>query len=231
MDPHVGLRIVKEFQRPPISLVNRYRDIPASNISDVMNRFYCMHEYIKAMTKHTMVGVASTVKVPGSDNTLIHYALDLIEPGDVLIVDGGSDVNRALMGEIMFTYGKQRGLAGVVVDGAIRDIDCLDYLDLPVYAKGITPQGPYKNGPGEINVPVACGGQVVFPGDIIVGDTDGVVVIPQRDAAYIIDLAEAKKEAEIVRIEGYRRGELDREAHISEYEELLKKLGAQWLDS
>ncbi|MCL2498371.1 MAG: RraA family protein [Symbiobacteriaceae bacterium] len=229
MNPKVGLRIITEFQRPDPLLVKRYGGIPASNISDVMYRFYCMHEYIRSMNNRPMAGVAFTVKVPSSDNTFIHYALDLAEPGDILVVDGGSEINRALMGEIMFTYAQQRGIAGVIVDGAIRDIDCLQTLTIPIYAKGITPQGPYKNGPGEINVPVACGGQVVTPGDIIVGDSDGVVVIPQGDAAYIIDLAEAKLASEEERLASYRRGDLDREQHLNEYLEFLKGLGTTWV--
>ena len=118
----------------------------------------------------------------------------MAQPGDIIVVDGGSGCNRSVAGEIMMRFAQEKGLAGVVVDGCLRDLDGLETLTMPVYAKGITPQGPFKNGPGEINVPVACGGQVVFPGDILVGDRDGIVVIRPQDAREI-GLASQKKKA------------------------------------
>ena len=220
-----GLKVITTIERPPRELVREFAGIPASNISDIMNRFFCMHQYIKAFSTCPMVGTAFTVRVPGHDNMMIHYALDLAEPGDVIVVDGGSAVNRALMGEIMFTYAKKRGLAGIIVDGGIRDVESIPGLELPVYACGVTPQGPYKNGPGEINVPIACGGQVVSPGDILVGDRDGVVVIRREDAAELLSLAQEKLRSEEKRLTAYRRGELDLEQHFAEYDAIVKKLG------
>ena len=88
----------------------------------------------------------------------------MAQPGDVIVVDGASGCNRSLAGEIMMRFACKKGLAGIVVDGCLRDLDGIEKLDMPIYAKGITPQGPWKFGPGEVNVPVACGGQVVFPG-------------------------------------------------------------------
>ncbi|MCL2548183.1 MAG: RraA family protein [Symbiobacteriaceae bacterium] len=229
MIPNVGCRVNLDIQRAPGSLVEQYRHIPASNISDIMNRFYCMESSISPYGTPSLAGVAFTVKTPIGDNAMIHYALDLAEPGDILVVDGGAELSRALMGEIMFTYAWQKGIAGIIVDGAIRDVDCLSRLPLPVYASGVTPQGPYKNGYGEINFPVACGGQVVSPGDILIGDADGIVVIRRQDAPLLLELAQAKLSSETVRLESYREGKLDDEQHFAEYDTLLKKQGLQVL--
>lgn len=113
----------------------------------------------------------------------------LAEPGDIIVVDTGGCMSRSVCGEMMINQAIGRGVAGFVVDGCVRDIDCLDEIKFPVYTKGVTPQGPWKNGPGEINVPIACGGQVVFPGDILVGDGDGIVVIRPEDAEEVLGQA------------------------------------------
>jgi len=165
----------------------------------------------------SVVGIAFTVKVPDGDNVFLHRALDLAEPGDVIVVDGNGCLTRSLMGEIMFTYAQNKGIAGFVLDGAIRDVDALEALDIPVYAVGVTPQGPYKNGPGEINVPVACGGQVVMPGDILVGDGDGVCVIRAEDAEKIVKLARGKFGEELRILESYRKNGNDTENHQRTY--------------
>ncbi|WP_158742391.1 RraA family protein [Acidisphaera sp. L21] len=141
-----------------------------------------------------MVGTALTVRTRGGDNLAIHEALALVRPGDVVVVDGGGDVSRALIGEIMMTIAIHRGAAGMVIDGAIRDVGAIAAGDFPVYARAAIHLGPYKNGPGEINVPVTIGGMVVEPGDIIVGDEDGIVAFPQSDAAELL-IAVRKQEA------------------------------------
>ena len=225
MPKNIGFRIIQEITRAPSDLVSGFSIIPTSNISDCMNRLYCMDAGIKPYGKTQLAGTAFTIKVPASDNAMIHYALDLASPGDILVIAASGGLERALMGEIMFTYAEKRGISGIIVDGAIRDVDCLSRLTLPVYARGVTPQGPYKVGPGEINVPIACAGQVVNPGDIIIGDADGVVVIPRELASELLPNAQAKLAQEEKRLTGYRKGELDAEAHFSEYHELLKKLG------
>ena len=113
-------------------------------------------------------------------------ALDYAQPGDVIVIDGAGYADRALVGGMMLAYAEERGLAGFVVNGAVRDLDDIEASSLPVFALAATPLGPYREGPGEINVPVVCGGQVVMPGDILVGDSDGIVVIPRRDAADLL---------------------------------------------
>lgn len=225
----VGCRIYRNITRAPKEMVERFRDIPTSNIGDVMNRLYCMYG-IASMNNKRMAGTAFTIKAPMGDNLMVGRALEMAQPGDVLVIDSGGTLNRSTMGEMMFTYAQARGLAGIVVDGAIRDIDSMRTLDIPIFARGVTPQGPYKKGPGEINVPIACGGQAVMPGDIIIGDSDGIVVIHKEDAQYVVEdvIKKAKFEAET--LERYHAGNLGREAYRATYEDLLQKIGVTYLD-
>lgn len=195
----IGNRIFTEVNRPARELVEQFRDLPSSNINDEMNRLFCMHDYIKLLNPGTakqLLGTAITVKAPIGDNLFFHQALDMAQPGDIIVVDGGSGCNRSLAGEIMMRFAQKKGLAGIVVDGCLRDLDGIEKLEMPIYAKGITPQGPFKFGPGEVNVPIACGGQVVFPGDILVGDMDGIVVIRAKDAPMVAEVAQKKKASE-----------------------------------
>lgn len=157
----------------------------------------------------TMSGVALTVKVRSGDSLMIHKALNMAEEGDVLVVSGG-EPGRALMGELMFRYAASKRLAGIVVDGPIRDVDCLRGFPLSVYAAGVTPDGPYREGPGEINVPVVCCGQCVEPGDIVLGDRDGVIVIPSGDASSLYDVARQSHERDLAKTENARSGLFDR---------------------
>lgn len=149
----------------------------------------------------TMAGTALTVRVAAGDNYYIHKALDLVRPGDVIVVDGDGEINRALIGEIMTSIAKSRGAAGFVINGAIRDAGALATSEFPCFARAAIHRGPYKNGPGLINVPVSIGGLVIAPGDIVVGDEDGVVAFPQSIAADLLKAvhAQEKKEDEILR--------------------------------
>jgi len=148
----------------------------------------------------TMAGIALTVKVPCGDNRAIHQALEILKPGQVLVVDGGGDISRALMGDIMAAIAEKRGAVGVVVDGAIRDLATISKGTFPMFARAGFHRGPYKNGPGEINVPVSIGGMVVSPGDIVVGDHDGIVAFPVEQAQSLLQrcLATEQKEAEML---------------------------------
>lgn len=185
----VGSKIIRDFQRPDKALIEKFRDMPVANIDDNMGRIAAVDQAIKRVGKGFLLGPAFTIRAPQGDNLMFHAAMDLAKPGDVIMIDAGGSVDRAIFGELMATYCKQRGIAGIVCDGAIRDCEGIAELqDFPVYAKGVTPNGPYKNGPGEINVPVSIGGKTVRPGDIIVGDGDGVIII---DPAIAEEIAEA----------------------------------------
>lgn len=153
------------------------------------------------MTRAVMVGPALTVRVAAGDNLLIHKALDLVRPGEVIVVDGDGETSRALIGEIMMTIAQVRGAAGFVINGAVRDSSAIANSGLPCFARGAIHRGPFKNGPGEINGKVSVGGLVVEPGDIVVGDADGVVAFPQAIAADLLVAVHAQevREAEILR--------------------------------
>ena len=188
---NVGCRIVTGHKRPDKSLVARFQELPVANVGDCMNRVAAVHQDIVPMNKSKLVGTAFTVKVPQGDNLMFHKAMDMAEPGDVIVIDAGGMENRAIFGELMINYCRLRGLAGVIVDGAIRDYDTISQMDFPVYARGINPNGPYKNGPGEIGTPVSFGGQLVYPGDIVIGDADGIIFIRLEDAEELIEKTEA----------------------------------------
>jgi len=198
---NVGYRIVKDFERPAKELIEGFRGVPVANIDDCMNRTAAVDTAIRPLNKTPLLGTAFTVKVAEGDNLMFHKALDMAKPGDVIVIDANGMTTRAIFGSLMINYCRVRGVAGVIVDGAVRDSDELAAMDdIAIYAKGITPNGPYKNGPGEINTVISFGGQVVRPGDIIVGDGDGIIIIKPEEAEELAEKAQAvvKKEAGIL---------------------------------
>ncbi len=189
-----GCKIIKNIKRPERQLVERFQGMAVANIADCMERIAAVDSKIAPVGKGQLLGTAFTVRLPQGDNLMFHAAMDLAQRGDVIVIDAGGFTERAIFGEIMATYCKTRGIQGIVCDGAIRDCEALAKMeDFPIYARAATPNGPYKNGPGEINVPVVIGGKVVFPGDIVVGDADGVAFI-HPDMAN--EIADAVKEVE-----------------------------------
>jgi RraA family protein len=187
--------------RPEKSVIEAFRDVPTSIISDNLDRLAGAVGLSAFHRSGRLVGPAVTVRTRSGDNLAVHQALSMLEPGDVLVVDGEGDETRALVGEIMKTVAEYRGAAGFVIDGAIRDAGAFSDSDFPCFARAAIHRGPYKNGPGEINVPVAIGGCVISPGDIVVGDEDGVVAFPQSVAERLIAAVHAQivHEAETIR--------------------------------
>ena len=157
-----------------------------------------------------MAGTAVTVRTRGGDNLTILRAFEYCRPGDVMLIDCGGDITNAVVGGILSYYGATIGLSGMVIDGAIRDVAEIRERDFPVYARGVNHRGPYKDGPGEINVPVSIGGMVVNPGDIVVGDQDGMLAFAPHEAPTVIEkaLAQARKEAETM--QAMKEGRWDR---------------------
>ena len=183
-----GMQIRESFPRPPREVVERFSTMAAANVADASNRMFAMHADIRPMGRSVRVcGPALTVKTAMADNLMFHKALSMAQPGDVIVVDCCGDRNQSVCGDVMFRYAKSRGVAGFVVNGCIRDVDFLQEDGFPVYALGATPRGPYKSAVGEINFDIVCGGQVVHPGDIILGDEDGVVVVRREDAEAILE--------------------------------------------
>jgi regulator of RNase E activity RraA len=179
-----GYRLRRRIQRPSRETVSALAGFETPAISDMMNRLYTMVPAIKPVTDtDRLAGPACTVKVYPGDNLMVHKSLDLAEPGDVVVVDTSASSLTAVLGDLVSTKARHRGIAGFVVDGLIRDLPGIRALgDFPVFARGVTPIGPLHRGPGEVNYPVSVGGIVVSPGDVIVGDPNGVVVVP-RDIA------------------------------------------------
>jgi RraA family protein len=192
------------------ALVRLFEGIPASIISDNLGRMtgtWGLAPFHRPGTP--LLGSALTVRVRAGDNLMIHKALQLGGPGRVLVVDGGGALDRALFGDIMKNVARMRGFAGVVIDGAIRDAAAYRDDDFPCYARGVCHRGPYKDGPGEINVPVCIGGMVVHPGDIIAGDDDGVVFIAPAEARAVAEAARRKAAAEAATLDAIRRNAYD----------------------
>jgi regulator of RNase E activity RraA len=185
MHPGPGFRIRKDIERPDPETVAAFHAFDTPAISDMMNRLYTMKPTIQALTDPNvkLIGPACTVKVYPGDNLMVHKSLDILQPGDVVVVDTSASTMTAVLGDLISTKARHRGAAGFLVDGLIRDLPGIRALgDFPVFGQGVTPIGPLHRGPGEINFPIAAGGIVVQPGDLIVGDANGVVVVP-RDIA------------------------------------------------
>jgi RraA family protein len=189
----VGLQILQRRRQVSDSLVQAFAEIPVSNVSDCMARMTATGPRLRPMHKGGRLGgPALTVKVRPGDNLMIHKALQMAQAGDVIVVDAGGDLTNSLFGELMSAYAVSRGIAGIVLNGAIRDVDVIGAGNWPVYAAGVTHRGPYKDGPGEINVPIAIDGMVIHPGDLILGDADGVLCVPYEDVEAILASAREK---------------------------------------
>jgi regulator of RNase E activity RraA len=204
---HDPSEIRREIERVPLELVAQASKFASSILADVAGRRGAMDGRIAAAAPSMRVCVpAFTIEVRPGDNLMIHTAIALARPGDVLVIDGKGDTTCALMGTIMLSTCKKLGLAGVVIDAAIRDSEELVDLGFPVWAVGANPNGPTKYVPGRINWPISCGGISVQPGDLIVGDADGVVVIEREKAASLMPLAAAKVADERQRIADINSG-------------------------
>jgi len=205
------MQILDIPQRAEPALVAELATMATAHLSDSMDRLYAAGPLLRPMHKQgTLAGPAFTVKTAPGDNLLVHKALDIANPGDVIVVDAGGFADHAIIGEIMATHAHHRGIAGLVIWGAIRDSAEIRAGTFPVYACAVTHRGPYKNGPGEINVPVIMGGMPVHPGDIVIGDADGLVAVPQSMAVRILDAAKAIREKELVMLAQIRAGTVDR---------------------
>jgi len=197
----IGLQILRRKRAIDPALAAAFRDVPVANVSDCMARMSAGGARLRRMDAGPrMAGAALTVKTRPGDNLMLHKALQLAQPGDVIVVDAGGDLTNAITGEIMVGHAQKIGVAGFVIDGAIRDAGVIARGQFPVFAAGVTHRGPYKDGPGEINVPIAIDGMVIEPGDLMIGDEDGVLCVPFDAAAQLLEAANAKQVAEVAMI-------------------------------
>jgi RraA family protein len=187
-----------------------YSAFETPEISDLMNRLYTMHTAIRPMTSPDLriLGPACTVKCFPGDNLMVHKALDIAAPGDVIVVDTSASMMTAVLGDTISMKARHRGIAGFVVDGVIRDLPAIIHMgDFPVFARATTPIGPLQRGPGEINHPVSVGGIVVQPGDLVIGDLNGIVVVPLEVVGDVLDRLVARAPAEQAYLQAVGRGE------------------------
>ena len=212
MSTYKAIRKIPSAPQADTKLIAALREIPVAALSDNMHRnigTVGLHPYHRP-GKQTMAGTAVTARSRAGDNLTYLRALEFCRPGDVLVIDAGGDLNNAAVGGILSFYAASIGIVGLVIDGALRDVAEIRERDFPVYARGVTHRGPYKDGPGEINVPVSVGGMVVNPGDVVVGDQDGLLAIPQQGLEPLIERARAHLEAEAKTIQAMKEGRWDR---------------------
>jgi regulator of RNase E activity RraA len=208
-----GWRINPSPAALPAELVAAFSEMPVAAIGDAMSRnvgTYGLRQYHARLTE-VLCGPAVTVRVRPGDNMMIHKALMMVRPGDVLVVDGGGDVTQALVGGLIRTTCVAKKMAGLVLDAAVRDVAEWAEDGMPIFARGHTHRGPSKDGPGEINIPIACAGMAVMPGDLIVGDADGVIAIPAAEAAEVLRKTRAHLAREALIRESNRAGTADPE--------------------
>ncbi len=198
-----------DIERVSAEEVRQAAEYQAAILADVAGRRGTLHGRIKPLAPHMAVaGPAITVEVRPGDNLAIHAAMAVAKPGDVLVIDGKGDLSCALLGEIMATQAQASGIAGIIIDGAVRDAETLSKQSFPVFAAGLNPCGPTKFIPGRVNHAISVAGAAVQAGDLVVGDIDGVVVIPRDEVGTIIELAKGKLEGEVKRLSAIHDGDL-----------------------
>ncbi|MCA1177350.1 MULTISPECIES: RraA family protein [unclassified Pantoea] len=202
-----GFRIVERTRKASQAQIAAYDDLPVANISDAMHRMSGGGAGLRPYhAGGYMAGAALTVKSRPGDNLMVHYALNIAEPGDVIVVDAGGDLTNAIVGELMLAFAAKKHVAGVVINGAVRDTHSIGKNRLPVYAAGVTHRGPYKDGPGEVNVPISISGMVIEPGDLIVGDEDGFLCVPFAEIDRIHALAHERHLSELAKLQAIEEG-------------------------
>lgn len=210
LHPGPGFRICEHVERADPHVIAGLGEFDTPDVSDLMNRLYTMVPAIHNVTDERLriLGPACTVRAYPGDNLMVHKSLDIAQPGDVIVIDAGATMMNGVIGDLISTKARHRGIAGFVVDGLIRDLPDIRALkDFPVFARGITPIGPLHRGPGEINHAISAGGIVVHPGDVIMGDLNGVVVVPRDIAADLLERLRLKAAVEVEYTAAVRRGE------------------------
>ncbi|MGH6861001.1 MAG: RraA family protein [Phyllobacterium sp.] len=221
-----GFRIRTQWERLDRTYVDEFATLPVSVVSDVMSRLVSGGSNLRPMhCSGVLAGAALTVKTRPGDNLMLHKAIEMAQPGDVIVVDAGGDVTNSLMGELMLAHAIKRGVAGFVLNGAIRDAQAFLHRNLPVYALGVTHRGPYRDGPGEIGLPINLGGMTVEPGDLVLGDLDGVVSVARADLATVLAGAGKKHASEQVQMQQTEDGSVDK----SWIDQVLEQKGCVYL--
>jgi regulator of RNase E activity RraA len=205
---NVGFRVFTTIERPPAEIVRGFGALETTYITDAMNRFGGLDDNIRpADTAMRLAGPALTVRVAPGDNLMVYKAFEIAQPGDIIVIEARGFTSVAQWGDLTSMIAKGLGLGGMVTDGSLRDLIGIREVGLPVFAKPwIVPNGALKDGPGEVNVPVAVGGVPILPGDIVVGDANGVCVVPRLDAGVVLDKARAIAASEVKKVKEFEQG-------------------------
>lgn len=208
MTPGPGFRVRATIERPAEELIDMYRQFETTDVSDMLNRMFTLSGELRNLVNDKpLVGAAVTVKLFPGDNLMLHKALDVAKPGDVIVVDTSASQKNAVFGDLIANKAKHFGIGGFVIDGLIRDLTGVKETGLPVYARGVTAFGPLHRGPGELNYPISCGGIVINPGDIVTADQSGIVVVRKEFASdTLLRLTEHKARMQSY-VEAVKRGE------------------------
>jgi len=217
----LGFRILDGPPRLDTALVDAFRGLASSNIADAMGRFGFMDPDIQSRSGLPLCGLAVTVNARPADNLMVHKALQVAHPGDIVVVSTGGNMTSAVFGELMCRTAVAAKLGGLVVDGAIRDVEGITALSFPAYSRSVSPGACDKDGPGEINVPISCGGTVVAAGDLIVGDRDGIAVVPRAHASEVLGLVRDLVKKENARVAEINAGTIFK----TEIDDALRRKG------
>lgn len=222
-----AIRVFQNVPRADQQLIEHFKNVPTGNVCDAMDRFGAMCHEIHAINPALpMCGNALTVRTRPCDNLVIYQALDIAQPGDIMVIQTYEHLSGSTIGDLVVRIAKEKGMAGFVLDGLCRDAAGIREVGLPVFARGTSPGSPFKDGPGEINGPIACGGIAVHPGDILVGDEDGVVVVPLREAQHVADGLPAIRQKEYKILANIKSGKLI----TDQIHERLKERGVDFVD-
>jgi regulator of RNase E activity RraA len=217
----LGFRILDAPPRLDAALIDAFRGLASSNIADAMGRFGFMDPGIQPRSGLPLCGLAVTVNARPADNLMVHKALQGAKPGDIIVVSTGGNITSAVFGELMCRTAVAARLGGLVVDGAIRDVEGITALGFPAYSRTVSPGACDKDGPGEINVPISCGGTVVAAGDLLVGDRDGIAVVPRAHASEVLGLVRELVKKEHARVAEINAGTIFK----TEIDDALRRKG------
>jgi regulator of RNase E activity RraA len=218
---HPGFRVLPAPPRISDELLERFAGLASSNVADAMGRFGFMDAGMQSRSALPLCGLAVTVQCRPADNLMVHKALQVAQPGDIVVVSTCGNTTSAVFGELMCHTATAAKLGGIIVDGAVRDVEGIKRLAFPAYSRAVCPGSCDKDGPGEINVPISCGGTVVSPGDIIVGDGDGIAVVPRDSAAEILARVVQLMDRETKRVSEIDAGQIFK----AEIDETLRSKG------
>lgn len=226
--PKPGFTIVKSIDRPDQQMVEKFRGLASANISDIQGKLNTLDARVKPAYSPMapLCGTAFTVKARPGDNLLATKAIHMAQPGDIIVISGQFDTTLSVWGGVMSSMAKKNGIGGVVTDGLVRDVAECRETGLPIYSIGLTPVGPTKNGTGQINTPISCGGVIINPGDIVVGDEDGVVIVRKEEASAVLDRTHERMNLEQQWFDQIERGE----TILMDSDDDLRALGADIVD-